>query len=132
MELHGIELKDCPFCGSEPTPELNKRYSDCYQINCDNCGGANMTSEYGWEAVAEKWNDRACDGPPKAKPAGEYRVTAKPYFVHRRCDCGKGEMVATGEAKLSSPPRYPHICDACGKEEMYSGKKYPRLEYLED
>lgn len=126
----GPDLKPCPFCGGEAQPEFNRQYTDSYWIECGRgCGTIRKTSEYGWTRVGEDWNRRA-DDVIIVPPAGEYRIEAKPYFLHRRCECG-GEMVATGEALLTAPPRYPHRCDKCGNEETISGKKFPRLEYVE-
>ncbi len=55
-----IDLKPCPFCGKEPTMEMERDYDhdNEYQIRCYNCGVKGDTS-YDQQYLISTWNNRA-------------------------------------------------------------------------
>ncbi len=59
-----MELKPCPFCGSESVSIMYNHHGD-YAVNCDATrGGCGATSGYAQmrEAAVAAWNRRADDG----------------------------------------------------------------------
>ena len=57
-----IELKPCPFCGSENIQEGSITFDFCTDIyiRCRECGGKmQICKEYGEEELANRWNRRA-------------------------------------------------------------------------
>lgn len=53
-----IELKQCPFCGSEDV--VCERFEDVYYVECWYCG-AKIETYNGAEDAIEGWNARAID-----------------------------------------------------------------------
>jgi Lar family restriction alleviation protein len=51
-------LLACPFCGSEAEYRLDEQWQDRHVIECTYCG-CDRRSEYGRDAVTQKWNERA-------------------------------------------------------------------------
>lgn len=56
--MNGIELKPCPFCGSDDV--ICGRFEDVYYVECLYCG-AKVETYNGLEDAAAGWNARAID-----------------------------------------------------------------------
>ena len=63
-----IELKPCPFCGSEDV--TCDRLEDVYYVECWDCG-AKIESYNGMEDAVAGWNARAIDRDALLKVADE-------------------------------------------------------------
>lgn len=53
-----MNLKDCPFCGSEPDISMDKKYVKCDCCNYVYGGFHYNTTHYTWIPV-ETWNTRS-------------------------------------------------------------------------
>lgn len=66
MDLTGIALKLCPFCGFQPDPEDMDciypvdREKTVYSVNCYEVGGGCSASVLGWsiQDAIDNWNRR--------------------------------------------------------------------------
>lgn len=56
--MNGIELKPCPFCGSEDVS--CGRFEDIYYVECWDCS-ASVETYNGIEDAIAGWNSRAID-----------------------------------------------------------------------
>lgn len=50
-------VKDCPFCGVEPTLWEDSHYDDKYVVECPNCS-TSKRSEYSHDDAINDWNSR--------------------------------------------------------------------------
>ncbi len=66
--MNGIELKPCPFCGSDDV--ICDRFEDVYYVECLYCG-AKVETYNGLEDAAAGWNARAIDRDELLKVADE-------------------------------------------------------------
>lgn len=64
-----IELKPCPFCGSEDV--TCDRFEDVYYVECWDCS-AKIESYNGAEDAVAGWNTRAIDRDDLLKVADEF------------------------------------------------------------
>lgn len=66
--MREIELKPCPFCGSEGV--ICNRFEDVYYVECWDCT-AKVESYNGAEDAVARWNVRAIDRDELLKVADE-------------------------------------------------------------
>lgn len=76
------DVLPCPFCGNEPEFYMNKQYSDCFIVECDNCG-VKFTSEYGYDFAVKQWNTRHTTGEKKEPFAYIFMHPLGENFYHR-------------------------------------------------
>lgn len=66
--MNGIELKPCPFCGSEDV--TCDRFEDVYYVECWDCS-AKVETYNGMEDAVSGWNARVIDRDALLKVADE-------------------------------------------------------------
>lgn len=62
--MKDVELKLCPFCGSEPVfPLASNTYGTCYDAGCEDCGLPNISIQiidcfdYPRDHVHDSWSE---------------------------------------------------------------------------
>lgn len=57
--IDGIEMKPCPFCGSEDIRFIGV---SCFYVSCNNCFATTGKVDNSRKVAAEQWNRRSNNG----------------------------------------------------------------------
>lgn len=86
-----LDLLPCPFCGSKNLRIVDCTMDDpCYQIMCDECGGATFNSE-SFIIAKDAWNKRKTPTPEQLE--GVAKDLNKFYGFGECVDTGKCIMI---------------------------------------